>query len=61
MTYRGKPVAVLVPIDDPYATASLPPVSPQSPWDELTRLGQKLAEGWPEGVSSADVLAEMRR
>ena len=29
--------------------------------NELQRLGKKIAQGWPSGVSSADVLAEMRR
>jgi len=30
-------------------------------WDELTRLGERISKGWPKGVTSADVLSEMRR
>jgi len=29
-------------------------------WDELTRLGQEIATEWPQGVSSGDVLSQMR-
>ncbi|RKZ80574.1 MAG: hypothetical protein DRR19_23375 [Candidatus Parabeggiatoa sp. nov. 1] len=29
--------------------------------DELQNLGKKLAQGWPSGMESAEVLSEMRR
>ena len=34
---------------------------PANALNELQRLGKQIAQGWPSGVSSADVLAEMRR
>ena len=59
ITYRGRPVGLLSPLQDqePNRTASGEPAA----WDELTRLGKEIGRGWPAGVSSADVLSEMRR
>jgi hypothetical protein len=34
---------------------------PENALNKLQRLGKKIAQGWPSGVSSADVLAKMRR
>jgi prevent-host-death family protein len=59
ITYRGHPMGMLTPIDEPETSAAAS--TAQDNWDELTRLGQKIAEGWPAGVNSVDVLAEMRR
>ncbi len=62
ITYRGRPVGLLGPIEP---VESSPPISvPESAtsaWEELTRLGQDIARGWPAGKTSADVLSEMRR
>ena len=61
ITYRGRPVGILAPL------GSAEPVTPESAveetaaWDELTRLGQEIARGWPSGQTSADYLTEMRR
>ncbi len=59
ITYRGRPVGLLSPLDDqePSGAASGEPAA----WDELTRLGKEIGRGWPAGLSSADVLSEMRR
>ena len=59
ITYRGRPVGLLSPLEDqaPNRAAYGEPAA----WDELTRLGQEIGRGWPVGVSSADVLSEMRR
>jgi len=58
ITYRGLPVGMLTPIEELQPSDA---VTAQDNWDELIRLGRKIAEGWPAGVSSADVLSEMRR
>ena len=59
ITYRGRPVGLLSPLEDrePNRATS----SESAAWDELTRLGKEIGRGWPAGVSSADVLSEMRR
>ena len=58
ITYRGRPVGLLTPIEEP---PTMTGAAAKDNWDELTRLGQKIAEGWPAGVSSADILSDMRR
>ena len=59
ITYRGRPVGLLSPLQD--QAPSRVAVGESAAWDELTRLGKKIGRGWPAGVSSADVLSEMRR
>ncbi len=58
ITYRGQPVGVLAPVQEPETAAAS---SAKDNWDELTRLGQKIAERWPAGANSGDILSEMRR
>jgi prevent-host-death family protein len=65
VTYRGRPVAMLVPLDVPEPAAGARrgeagPADAQE-WGELIRLGRELAKTWPAGRSSADALSEMRR
>jgi prevent-host-death family protein len=59
ITYRGRPVGLLSPLQDQEPSRAA--AGESSAWDELTRLGQEIGRGWPAGVSSADVLSEMRR
>ncbi len=59
--YRGRPVGILAPLG---SAEPAPPASAEeaaTAWDELTRLGQEIARGWPSGKTSADYLTEMRR
>ena len=59
ITYRGRPVGLLSPLQE--QAPSRAAAGESDAWDELTRLGKKIGRGWPAGVSSADVLSEMRR
>jgi prevent-host-death family protein len=61
VTYRGRPVAQLTPIEEVASTNALPAQPADEIWNELTLLGQRLAESWPAGIAGADVLSEMRR
>jgi prevent-host-death family protein len=61
VTFRGQPVALLVPIDDPRIVAPSPSVPVGDAWDELERLGRKIGAKWPAGVSGVDALSDMRR
>ena len=57
ITHRGRPVAVLIPIEK-----AAPRVSTEtSAWDELLRLGKEIARGWKAPKSSVEMLSEMRR
>ncbi len=58
VTFRGKPVAVLLPLPE----AGLPaPEAGDDPWAELTELGRAISQGWPGDKTGADLLSEMRR
>jgi prevent-host-death family protein len=61
ITYRGRPVGILLPLDK--ATAPEPGASASSsdPWDELNRLGSSMAKRWPKGKTSGEILSKMRR
>jgi prevent-host-death family protein len=59
ITYRGRPVGLLSPLEDQGQSRAT--LGESAAWDELTRLGKEIGRGWPTGVSSADVLSEMRR
>lgn len=62
LTYRGRPVGLIVPLEALESRDIFLSSEPaQAIWDELTRLGKKISQGWPEGVTSAEVLSEMRR
>ncbi len=57
VTHRGRPVALLVPLEGPPVTAE--PGEPA--WEELMRLGQEIGEGWQSPQSSGELLSGMRR
>ncbi len=62
ITYRGRPVGLLMPLEETQSRNIVPESeSAAAVWDELTRLGREISRGWPKGVTSADVLSEMRR
>lgn len=56
VTYRGRPVGVLLPISE--APGQQPA---NDAWDNLVRLGKELAAGWPAGLSSGELISDMRR
>lgn len=59
ITYRGRPVGLLSPLEDQEPNRAT--AGESAAWGELTRLGREIGRGWPAGVSSVDVLSEMRR
>lgn len=62
ITYRGRPVGLLMPLDKADATeAKLGAGSDQSAWDDLVRLGRDIARGWKSPQSSVEILSNMRR
>ena len=62
ITYRGKPVGVLIPLEQP---APEPPTGEEGSaawaWDELVRLGEEIGRGWQSPSTGAELLSEMRR
>lgn len=59
ITYRGRPVAVLGPVEGtPVPEAATPDTSA---WQQLERLGKKIGKGWRSPKTSSDLLSESRR
>jgi prevent-host-death family protein len=58
VTYRGKAVGVLMPLENVGAETS-----PQEmmAWKQLVELGEKIGREWQSPVSSTELLSEMRR
>ena len=59
ITYRGKPVALLAPLDTT-AQAS-PDARAGEVWEELLRLGDEIARGWRSPQTTVELLSTMRR
>lgn len=58
ITYRGRPVAVLAPLETSTTTET---GRGGEAWRELERLGAEIGKGWRAPVSSAELLSGMRR
>lgn len=56
ITQRGKPVAVLLPID-----AVPPQPDPDEVWARLEAIREELGKGWQSEKSAVEILSEMRR
>jgi len=62
VTHRGRPVGLLLPLDDAAdRLGGVDDLSADDAWEELMQLGQEMAQGWPAGLTGADLLTEMRR
>jgi len=56
ITQRGKPAAVLLPLD------ALPPQpDPDEVWARLEQIREELGKGWQSEKSAVEILSEMRR
>jgi prevent-host-death family protein len=58
ITYRGRPVGVLLPLDE---AASADTKAGDAAWEELSRLGEEIGSGWQSSLTSAELLSEVRR
>jgi len=61
VTYRGKPVGVLLPLGEAERSELAPEEMRESAWQELLALGQKIGEGWQSDMTGVEILSEMRR
>lgn len=60
ITYRGRPVAVLGPLEQPSAEHAAP-AGGASAWEDLMRLGAEIGKGWRSPLTSAEMLSKTRR
>lgn len=56
VTQRGKPVAVIVPLD-----AAPTKKSADEVWESLLKIGEELGKNWQSEKSAVEILSEMRR
>jgi prevent-host-death family protein len=56
ITQRGKPAAIIVPLD-----AAPPETSANEVWERLQQLGEEISKGWQSEKSAVEILSEMRR
>jgi prevent-host-death family protein len=56
ITQRGKPAAIIVPLD-----AAPPEKSADEVWERLQKLGEEIGKGWQSEKSAVEILSEMRR
>ena len=61
ITYRGRPVGLLLPLNEAGQTEIVPAAEDGAVWDELTQLGEEIGRGWQSSKTGGELLAEMRR
>jgi len=63
ITYRGRPVGILVPLDTVPQDEVLPGAEAggATAWDDLSQLGEEIGRGWQSPLAAAELLSHMRR
>jgi antitoxin (DNA-binding transcriptional repressor) of toxin-antitoxin stability system len=64
VTYQGRPVAVILPLDTERAEAEMVQASKNAvlgDWGQYERLAQQIREAWPVDVSTQDLIDDIRR
>jgi prevent-host-death family protein len=56
VTYHGRAIARIVPVEDRPSRASL-----EDFWKEWDEFGEAISKEWPAGVSAVDAVREQRR
>lgn len=59
ITKRGRPVGVLLPIEEAPPAESAGPGA-ASAWNELEALGEEIGRGWRSPKSSGEILSDLR-
>jgi prevent-host-death family protein len=57
ITRRGRPVGLLLPIEDVVPSTA----GTRAVWQELERLGEEIGRGWTSSRTSGEILSELRR
>ena len=64
VTYPGRPVAIILPLDTERAEAEIVQASkkavPES-WETFERLAKELRQVWPSDISTQDLMDAVRR
>jgi prevent-host-death family protein len=62
ITHRGRPVALLMPVEEAAPAAPVPmQESTASAWETLIKLGEEIGREWRSSLTSTELLSDMRR
>ncbi len=64
VTYQGRPVAIILPLDTGRAEAEIVASSRKAivaNWEQYRRVADDIRRVWPSGVSTQDVINAIRR
>jgi prevent-host-death family protein len=64
VTYQGRPVAIILPLDAERAEREMVQASKKAVpdnWERYERLAEELRRDWPAGLSTQDVIDSIRR
>jgi len=64
VTYRGRPVAVILPLDAEQAETEMVKASKQAvvgSWERYERLAEEIRRAWPSDLSTQDLIDAVRR
>lgn len=64
ITYQGRPVALLMPVDTEAVESKILEASKQSttdPWKIYEQLAESIRQTWPGGLSTQAIIDEVRR
>ena len=64
VTYQGKPVAVILPVDAEQAEAEMVKAGKSAvlgDWERYERLAEEIRSAWPSGLSTQDLIDAVRR
>lgn len=59
ITQRGRPVAMLVPVQEERVAAA--PAEAEDVWRELSRLAEEVSRAWKSPKTGVEILSESRR
>ena len=64
VTYRGRPVAVILPLDAEQAETEMVKAGKQAvlgSWERYERLSEEIRSAWPSDLSTQDLIDTIRR
>ena len=64
VTYQGRPVAIILPLDEERAEAEMVQAGKKailSGWDQYEQIAQEIRDVWPADVSTQDLIDAVRR
>ena len=64
VTYQGRPVAIILPLDAGRAEKEMVQASKKAVldgWEQYERLAEELRSAWPSDLSTQDVIDSIRR